>query len=94
MNLVAILVALTLEQWRTFEWRASVEHAFVAYVRGLEQRLNGGTLGQGIVATILALLNHQYPPQQETPVFGCPLFAANDRQLAKAEASGDALTAN
>lgn len=56
MNLVAILAALALEQWRTFEWRASVEQAFVAYARGLERRLNGGTLGQGIVALILALV--------------------------------------
>lgn len=55
MNLLAIVVALAIEQWRSFEWRASVEHAFVAYARGIERRLNGGTLGQGIVATVLAI---------------------------------------
>lgn len=55
MNLLAIVVALALEQWRTFAWRASIEHAFVAYLRGIERRLNGGTLGQGIVATVLAV---------------------------------------
>src|SRR5690348_6403889 len=55
MNLLAIVVALALEQWRSFEWRASVERAFVSYARGIERRLNGGTLGQGIVATVLAI---------------------------------------
>lgn len=55
MNLLAIVVALGLEQWRSFAWRASVERAFVSYVRGIERRLNGGTLGQGIVATVLAI---------------------------------------
>ena len=55
MNPLAIIVALGLEQWRSFAWRASVERAFVSYVRGIERRLNGGTLGQGIVATVLAI---------------------------------------
>ena len=55
MNLLAIVVALAFEQWRSFEWRASVERAFVSYARGIERRLNGGTLGQGIVATVLAI---------------------------------------
>jgi adenosylcobinamide-phosphate synthase len=55
MNLLAIVAALALEQWRSFEWRASVEHAFVAYARGIERRLNGGTLGQGVIATVLAI---------------------------------------
>jgi len=55
MNLLAIVVALALEQWRSFEWRASVERAFVSYARGIERRLNGGTLGQGVVATVLAI---------------------------------------
>ena len=56
MTLLAIVVALALEQWRAFEWRAGVERAYVAYVRGIEQWLNGGTLGQGIVATALAIV--------------------------------------
>ena len=56
MNLLAIVAALALEQWRSFQWRARVERAFVLYARGIERRLNGGTLGQGIVATILAIV--------------------------------------
>jgi adenosylcobinamide-phosphate synthase len=56
MTLLAIVAALALEQWRAFEWRASVERAYVAYVRGIEQRLNGGTLGQGLVATVVAVV--------------------------------------
>jgi adenosylcobinamide-phosphate synthase len=56
MSLLAIVCALALEQWRAFEWRAALERAYVAYVRGIEQRLNGGTLPQGILATILAIL--------------------------------------
>jgi adenosylcobinamide-phosphate synthase len=55
MNLLAIVAALALEQWRSFQWRISVERTFVLYVRGIERRLNGGTLGQGIVATVLAI---------------------------------------
>lgn len=56
MNLLAILAALGLEQWRAFAWRVAVEHAFVGYARRLERQLNGGTPGQGVVATVLALL--------------------------------------
>ena len=56
MNLLAILAALGLEQWRAFQWRATVERAFVGYARYLERKLNGGTAGQGAVATALALL--------------------------------------
>jgi len=56
MNLLAIVVALALEQWRAFEWRSGIERGFVAYARGIEQRLNGGTLGQGALATALALV--------------------------------------
>ena len=55
MKLLAIVIALALEQWRSFAWRASVEHAFVAYARALERRLNGGTSQQGIVAAVLAI---------------------------------------
>jgi len=56
MNFLAILAALGLEQWRTLPWRAGLERAFVAYARGLERRLNGGTPGQGLVALLLAIL--------------------------------------
>jgi len=55
MKLLAIVVALALEQWRAFEWRALVERAFIAYARGIEQRLNGGTVGQGSLAAALAI---------------------------------------
>lgn len=55
MKLLAIVIALALEQWRSFAWRASVEHAFVAYARALERRLNGGTSQQGVVAAVLAI---------------------------------------
>ena len=55
MNLIAILSALGLEQWRAFRWRASVEHAFVQYVRAIERRLNGGTAQQGAIAAAIAL---------------------------------------
>src|SRR6476620_8566447 len=56
MTLLAIVVALALEQWRAFEWRARVDRAYVAYVRGIEQRLHGGKLGQGVVATAIAIV--------------------------------------
>ena len=55
MNLLAIVAALGLEQWRAFEWRGAVERVFISYVRGIEQRLNGGTFGQGVLATVLAI---------------------------------------
>lgn len=55
MNLLAIVAALALEQWRAFEWRGAVERAFITYVRSIEQRLNGGTFGQGVLATVLAI---------------------------------------
>jgi adenosylcobinamide-phosphate synthase len=55
MNLLAIVAALALEQWRAFQWRGAVERAFITYVRMIEQRLNGGTFGQGVLATVLAI---------------------------------------
>ena len=55
MNLVAILAALGLEQWRAFRWRANVELVFVQYARAVERRLNGGTAQQGAIATVIAL---------------------------------------
>ena len=56
MTLVALLFALGLEQWRPCPWRAGVERVFLDYVRSLERRLNGGTIGQGVAAAALALL--------------------------------------
>ena len=55
MNLIAILAALGLEQWRSFGWRGSVVHAFRRYARALERRFNAGTARQGAVAAVLAL---------------------------------------
>jgi len=55
MNFIAILAALGLEQWRAFEWRASVERAFVRYVRTIERKFNGGTQQHGVLAAIAAI---------------------------------------
>lgn len=55
MNLLAVMAALALEQWRAFRWRAAVERAFIGYARWLEERFNGGTMQQGVVATVAAL---------------------------------------
>jgi adenosylcobinamide-phosphate synthase len=55
MSLLSILIALGLEQWRAFEWRASVERAFVRYARSIERKFNGGTVQHGIFATVLAI---------------------------------------
>ena len=56
MSLIAILAALGLEQWRAFDWRASVERAFVSYARTLERKFNGGTYQHGIFATVAAIV--------------------------------------
>ena len=56
MNFIAVLAAIGLEQWRAFRWRAGLEHAFVAYAHWLEEKLDGGTTRQGVVALIAALL--------------------------------------
>ena len=56
MNLLAILIALGLEQWRAFQWRGSVERAFVRYARYLERNLNGGRVEQGVLAVLAALI--------------------------------------
>jgi cobalamin biosynthesis protein CobD/CbiB len=56
MNFVAILAALGLEQWRPCPWRPSLERAFCNYAATLEHRFNGGTVGQGVAAALLALL--------------------------------------
>lgn len=55
MNLLAIVAALGLEQWRAFQWRPSIERAMVRYARWLERKLNGGMLQQGMIATVAAL---------------------------------------
>jgi cobalamin biosynthesis protein CobD/CbiB len=55
MNFIAVLAALGLEQWRAFRWRAALERGYVVYVRRIEETLNGGTMRQGVIATIAAL---------------------------------------
>jgi adenosylcobinamide-phosphate synthase len=55
MNIIAILAALGLEQWRAFQWRAALEQLFVRYARTLERKLNGGSAQQGMVATLAAV---------------------------------------
>src|SRR4029453_7373276 len=55
MNFLAVLAAIGLEQWRAFHWRVSVERAYVLYVRRIEEKFNGGTRQEGVVAAILAL---------------------------------------
>jgi cobalamin biosynthesis protein CobD/CbiB len=55
MNLIAVLAALGLEQWRAFHWRAALERMFVRYARAVEQKLNGGTAQQGLLAAAVVL---------------------------------------
>ena len=54
-ELLAVIAALALEQWRAFRWRNGAQHAFVRYAGLLERRLNGGKARQGAVAAALAL---------------------------------------
>lgn len=56
MNLVAILVALGLEQWHAPQWRMAIERMFVQQARRLERAYNGGTALQGAIAAALAIL--------------------------------------
>src|SRR5271169_4000270 len=56
MNFLAVVMALSLEQWRTFRWRSGLQRAFVGYARALEQRFNAGSSRQGAIAAALALL--------------------------------------
>jgi cobalamin biosynthesis protein CobD/CbiB len=55
MNIIAVLAALGLEQWRAFQWRAALEQLFVRYARAVERKLNGGTAQQGMIATALVV---------------------------------------
>ena len=43
MNIIAILAALGLEQWRAFHWRVAMEALFIGYARRVERKLNDGT---------------------------------------------------
>ena len=60
MNVIAIVVALGVEQWRTFRWRGALQDAFVRYARWLERRFNGASAQHRALATALALA----PPVQ------------------------------
>ena len=55
MNLIAILLALALEQWRAFHWRGGFVQLFRRYARTLERRFNAGTAQQGAIAAVLAV---------------------------------------
>ena len=55
MNVIAIVVALGIEQWRTFRWRGALQQTFVRYARWLEHRFNGGSAQQGAIAAALAI---------------------------------------
>src|SRR5947207_2565029 len=56
MNVIAIVAALGIEQWRTFRWRGALQQAFIRYARWLEHRFNGGSAQQGAIAAALAIL--------------------------------------
>ncbi len=56
MSFIAILLALALEQWRAFDWRAGGERAFVRYARAIERKFNGGTRQHGAYAAVAAIL--------------------------------------
>lgn len=55
MNLIAIAIALGLEQWRAFRWRTSAQQLFGRYARFLERRFNAGTEQQGALTALLAI---------------------------------------
>ena len=55
MNLIAILAALGLEQWRAFRWRVALERLYIRYVRHLDRNFNGGRAEQGLLAMVAAL---------------------------------------
>ena len=55
MNFLAVVVALALEQWRTFRWRGAFERRYVRYARAIELKLNGGTRQHGVFGAIAAL---------------------------------------
>ena len=55
MNLIAIVIALGLEQWRASRWRTSVQQHFGRYARFLERRFNAGTEQQGALTALLAI---------------------------------------
>ena len=55
MNVIAIVIALGVEQWRTFRWRGALQQAFLRYARWLAHRFHGGSAQQGAIAPALAI---------------------------------------
>lgn len=56
MNFCAIVLALALEQWRSLAWRTQIQRGYQKYARNVERRLNAGSMQQGIVALLVALV--------------------------------------
>jgi len=56
VNFLAILIALGVEQWRTFAWRDAIARSFVRYARDVERKLNGGRAEQALLATVAAVV--------------------------------------
>jgi adenosylcobinamide-phosphate synthase len=55
LNLLAILAAIAIEQFRGVRGRAALARTFRRYARALEQRFNAGSAREGNVAAALAL---------------------------------------
>jgi adenosylcobinamide-phosphate synthase len=55
MTLLAVVLALALEQWRAFHWRGGLLQWFRRYARMLERRFDAGAAQQGAIAGVLAL---------------------------------------
>src|SRR5205809_8002493 len=55
MNFLAIVIALALEQWKSFAWRNDVQRTFVRYARALARRFNAGAKQQGALTALFAL---------------------------------------
>jgi adenosylcobinamide-phosphate synthase len=56
MNFLAIIGALTLEQWRGIRWRGAIVRLFRRYARAIERRFNAGAAQQGAIAAVIVLV--------------------------------------
>lgn len=56
MNLLAILAALALEQWRAPRWRLALDRAYTRHALRLERAFNGGTSRHGVAAVVVAVV--------------------------------------
>jgi adenosylcobinamide-phosphate synthase len=72
MNVLAIIAALLLEQWRPLAERKSVAGALAGWAGWLEQSFNGGERRHGVVAWCVAVL----PPVAATALLGLLLQQA------------------